>query len=387
MYLFIHGLAAFDRLAFFIVFFWIVLEIFVENIIKLLVNTELEIKNLSHKFKSSQYWILKNINFSLQEGELVGLLGPSGCGKTTLLRLIAGFDTPCNGEILKSDQIISKEDYLLPPERRNIGMVFQDFALFPHLDVWKNVCFGISNGSSDKERAKWLLSLLDIYALRNRYPHQLSGGQRQRVALARALAPGTSLVLLDEPFCSLDVDVRSRLRNELSLVLKSCSASALLVTHDPHEALAICDRVAVMNDGIIQQYSNPSDIVANPSNDFVAKFVLQKNILPISFVDGYYSTPIGQINLSRNIPLSDSSKYTFDIKSIFIVLDRNGISTVLAREYRIDHYILVVGIMNLKIRVVHDLNNIINIGEKCTIKFYEHNKGVIFPEKIQTFLV
>ena len=352
-----------------------------------MVSTELEIKNLSHKFKSSEYWILKNINLSIQEGELVGLLGPSGCGKTTLLRLIAGFDTPNKGIILKSDEIISKDDYLLPPERRDIGMVFQDFALFPHLNVWKNVCFGITKGSLNHERAKWLLSLLDIYALKNRYPHELSGGQRQRVALARALAPGTSLVLLDEPFCSLDVDVRSRLRNELSLVLKSCSASALLVTHDPHEALAICDRVAVMKDGVIQQYSNPSEIVTNPSNDFVAKFVLQKNVLPISNINGKYSTPIGQINLSDDILLSENSKYIFDIRSIFILLDKNGISTVLAREYRIDHYILVVAIMNLNIRIVHDLNSIVNIGDKCTIKFNQHNKGVILPEKIQSFLV
>ena len=352
-----------------------------------MVSTELEIKNLSHKFKSSEYWVLENINLSLQEGELVGLLGPSGCGKTTLLRLIAGFDSPNKGSIIKSDQIISKEDYLLPPERRDIGMVFQDFALFPHLDVWRNVCFGISKGSANKDRAKWLLNLLDIYSLKNRYPHELSGGQRQRVALARALAPGTSLVLLDEPFCSLDVDVRSRLRNELSLVLKSCSASALLVTHDPHEALAICDRVAVMKDGNIQQYSEPSDIVNNPSNDFVAKFVLQKNVLPITNIDGCYTTPIGSINCSENITLSDNSKYIFDNKSIFIFLAENGTSTVLAKEYRIDHYILLVSIMNYKIRVFSDLNDKFNIGDKCTIGFYDNNEGKIFPGKIKSYLV
>ena len=136
-------------------------------------------------------------------------------------------------------------------------MVFQDYALFPHLNVWDNVCFGINNKEQSIERAKWLLKLLDIYEFKNRYPHELSGGQSQRVALARALAPGTSLVLLDEPFCSLDVEVRSRLRSELSSVLKSCSASAILVTHDPNEALAICDRVAVLRSGEIQQYSTP----------------------------------------------------------------------------------------------------------------------------------
>ena len=139
------------------------------------------------------------------------------------------------------------------------------------------------------ERAKWLLTLLDIYEFKTRYPHELSGGQSQRVALARALAPGNSLVLLDEPFCSLDVEVRSRLRSELSSVLKSCSASALLVTHDPHEALAICDRVAVMRSGEIQQYSTPPEMVSSPSNDFVGQFVLQRNILPIQYINQSYS--------------------------------------------------------------------------------------------------
>ncbi len=352
-----------------------------------MVSTELEIKNIWHQFKSSDEWILKNINLSLKEGELIGLLGPSGCGKTTLLRLIAGFDIPKKGIILKADRVISKVDYLLPPERRDIGMVFQDFALFPHLNVWKNVCFGLSKGTPNRDRAKWLLDLLDIYMLKNRYPHELSGGQRQRVALARALAPGSSLVLLDEPFCSLDVDVRSRLRNELSLVLKSCSASALLVTHDPHEALAICDRVAVMRDGVIEQFAKPSDIVSDPSNDFVAKFVLQKNVLPIYSIDESYSTAISRIDCPTSISLSETSKYIFDITDTFIVLDEYGTSKVLAKEYRIDHYILLVSVMDVKIRVMHDLATKVEVGDKCTVKFNQDNEGLILPEKIKTFLI
>ena len=254
-------------------------------------STELEVQNLWHEFKSNKNsnWVLKGIDFSLRPGELIGLLGPSGCGKTTLLRLIAGFEKPKRGLIKKNGQIISNNHYLLSPERRQIGMVFQDYALFPHLNVWDNVCFGINKKGQSIERAKWLLNLLDIYVFKSRYPHELSGGQSQRVALARALAPGTSLVLLDEPFCSLDVEVRSRLRSELCSVLKSCSASAILVTHDPHEALAICDRVAVLRSGEIQQYSTPFEIVSSPSNDFIGQFVLQKNILPIQYKDDSYS--------------------------------------------------------------------------------------------------
>ena len=183
-----------------------------------MVNSELEIQNLWHEFKPNKKnnWVLKDINFSLKPGELVGLLGPSGCGKTSLLRLIAGFDKPSRGLIKKNGEIISDHNFLLSPERRKIGMVFQDYALFPHLNVWDNVCFGINKNDQSIKRANWLLTLLDIYEFKSRYPHELSGGQCQRVALARALAPGTSLVLLDEPFCSLDVEVRSRLRSELS---------------------------------------------------------------------------------------------------------------------------------------------------------------------------
>ena len=154
-----------------------------------MVNTELEIQNLWYEFKTNKNnkWVLKDIDLSLKPGELVGLLGPSGCGKTTLLRLIAGFDKPTRGLIRKNGQIFSDNNYLLSPERRQIGMVFQDYALFPHLNVWDNVCFGINKQAQSIERAKWLLTLLDIYEFKTRYPHELSGGQSQRVALALSL--------------------------------------------------------------------------------------------------------------------------------------------------------------------------------------------------------
>ena len=213
-------------------------------------DLHLEITNLSHHYgdRTRSEQTLNSISLSLYKGELLGLLGPSGCGKTTLLRLIAGFEKPSEGSIVFQNQIISTSSFLLPPERRGIGMVFQDYALFPHLNAWDNVCFGLSQ-SQDNGRASWLMELLGLESLRKRFPHELSGGQRQRLGLARALAPGTSLVLLDEPFSSLDVEVRLRLRNELSRVLKTCSASGILVTHDPQEALGICDRVAIMREG------------------------------------------------------------------------------------------------------------------------------------------
>ena len=351
-----------------------------------MVNTELEIKDLWHEFKPNKNsnWVLKNINFSLKPGELVGLLGPSGCGKTTLLRLIAGFEKPSRGLIKKDGQTISDENYLLAPERRQIGMVFQDYALFPHLNVWDNVCFGITNKKQSLERANWLLNLLGIFEFKNRYPHELSGGQSQRVALARALAPGTSLVLLDEPFCSLDVEVRARLRSELSSVLRSCSASALLVTHDPHEALAICDQVVVLRRGEIQQYSTPLELVANPSNNFVGQFVLQRNILPIQYVDNTYFTFMGKLNISENTILSKQSVCMFTKDSVIILPDTNGAFTVVAKEYRITSYSYTVMIEDHKIIVEMGLDADLLIGEKCNIKSISGKEFSVLPERIKS---
>ena len=351
-----------------------------------MVNTELEIQNLWHEFSSNKNdnWVLKNIDFSLKPGELVGLLGPSGCGKTPLLRLIAGFDKPTRGLIRKNGQIISDNNYLLSPERRKIGMVFQDYALFPHLNVWDNVCFGIKKQPKSIERAKWLLTLLDIYEFKSRYPHELSGGQSQRVALARALAPGTSLVLLDEPFCSLDVEVRSRLRSELSSVLKSCSASAVLVTHDPQEALAICDRVVVMRSGEIQQYSTPPDIVASPSNDFVGKFVLQKNILPVELINEAFSAGVSKFNLSLNKLISSKSVCMFDKNAISIQPSKNNVFTVVSKEYRIDHYVYTIVRDSIKLRSEMSLESPLSIGDKCEIKAVEGKNFLILPEMIKS---
>ena len=351
-----------------------------------MLNAELEINNLWHEFKPNKNsnWVLKDINFSIKPGELVGLLGPSGCGKTTLLRLIAGFDSPSLGLIRKNGQIISDNNYLLPPERRQIGMVFQDYALFPHLNVWDNVCFGIKKQVQSIDRANWLLNLLDIYDFKRRYPHELSGGQSQRVALARALAPGTSLVLLDEPFCSLDVEVRSRLRSKLSSVLKSCSASALLVTHDPHEALAICDRVAVMKCGEIQQYSTPLDMVSSPSNDFVAKFVFQKNILPIELIDNSYTTCISKLSLPTDISISLKSVCIFDKNAIKIKPCQNGLFVVISKEYRIDHYIYTIKSGGINIRSQMSLDSTLSIDDKCDVETVKGGNFLILPEMINS---
>jgi iron(III) transport system ATP-binding protein len=213
----------------------------------------------------------------LPQGSIGCLLGPSGCGKTTVLRAVAGFEPVVGGEIRLHGEVVSAPRAHVPPERRRIGMVFQGHALFPHLRVAENVAFGLRGlPSSEREaRVKELLATVGLERLGRKYPHELSGGQQQRVALARALAPRPELLLLDEPFSNLDVDLRERLSLEVREILKRFGATAVLVTHDQHEAFAMADEVGVMNEGRIEQWAPAYDLYHRPATQFVADFVGQ----------------------------------------------------------------------------------------------------------------
>lgn len=221
-------------------------------------------------------------DFSLEvaEGELVSLLGPSGCGKTTVLRCIAGFERPDAGRILVDDRVLND----VPPERRGIGMVFQTYALFPHMTVAENIAFSLMiRGRPREEReriVKQMVALVHLEGMEDRYPHQLSGGQRQRVALARALAMRPQVLLLDEPLSALDAKIREELRGEIRRIQKTLGITTLYVTHDQEEALAISDRVVVMNVGRIEQVGTPFEIYNTPRTPFVATFVGTMNLLP-----------------------------------------------------------------------------------------------------------
>ena len=229
----------------------------------------LEIRKLSLSYGSNQ--ILTDLNFSAEQGELTAVLGASGAGKSTLLRLIAGFEAPRSGEILIDSQLVSSPSSVLAPEKRGVGIVPQDSALFSHLTVAQNIAFGLPRGSD--ARVRELLELTDLAAYADRKPASLSGGQAQRVALARALAPRPKLILLDEPFSALDAELRVRLREDVRRVLRAENASAILVTHDQEEALSLADKVAIMRDGQIVQSGSPTEIYNSPVDVGIATFL------------------------------------------------------------------------------------------------------------------
>ena len=225
---------------------------------------------------------VRGVSFTLERGMIACLLGPSGCGKTTVLRCIAGFEPVASGEIHLAGQCVSTPGVQWPPERRRIGMVFQDFALFPHLDVEHNVGFGLRKLSATEraERIRECVQTVGLGGQEHKYPHQLSGGQQQRVALARALAPRPELLLLDEPFSSLDVDLREQLGQEVRDIIHRLGATALLVTHDQQEAFAIADEIGVMRAGRIEQWGSAYELYHRPANRFVADFVGQGCFIP-----------------------------------------------------------------------------------------------------------
>ena len=241
---------------------------------------------------------MDGLDLELRRGETMALLGPSGCGKTTLLRAVAGLGRPDAGTIEIAGRRVEGPGVHVPPERRRIGMVFQDVALFPHLSVAENVAFGLRGGGAARTaRVAELLDLVGLPDAAGARPHELSGGMQQRVALARALAPRPEVVLLDEPFANLDLGLRTQLRAELRRVLDATSASALLVTHDQAEALTVADRVAVMRHGVLDQVATPEVVYAQPATPFVASFIGVANLVPGTLSGLDAQTALGRLRL------------------------------------------------------------------------------------------
>jgi iron(III) transport system ATP-binding protein len=237
--------------------------------------TQLELNGVIQRY--GRHTVVDGVDFSLEAGQIACLLGPSGCGKTTLLRCIAGFEDIAGGEIRLHGAVVSRPGQRVAPEKRRIGMVFQDYALFPHLTVEQNVAFGLGRTLTEDVhlRVRQLLATVGLAGQGEKFPHELSGGQQQRVALARALAPRPELILLDEPFSNLDVGLRERLSVEVREILKREGSTAIMVTHDQHEAFAMADEIGVMYQGRIQQWDVPYNLYHRPANRFVADFIGQ----------------------------------------------------------------------------------------------------------------
>ncbi|MBP7545325.1 MAG: ABC transporter ATP-binding protein [Acidovorax sp.] len=272
----------------------------------------LEVSQLEVRYAGRAQAAVQGVTLSLKAGDIGVLIGPSGCGKTTLLRAVAGLEPVTGGEIRLTKSVVSSATLSVPPELRRIGMVFQDYALFPHLSVGRNVAFGIHQlpRAEQAARVAEVLKLVGLEGNEHRYPHELSGGQQQRVALARALAPRPQLMLLDEPFSNLDVDLRERLAHEVRGILKAAGATALFVTHDQFEAFAIGDVIGVMNEGHLHQWDDAYTLYHRPATRFVADFIGHGVFAPATLVQRgnnvVAQTPLGDLTDLDECPLPSS---------------------------------------------------------------------------------
>lgn len=272
----------------------------------------LEVSQLDVRYAGRAQTAVHGVSLGLHAGDIGVLIGPSGCGKTTLLRAVAGLEPVSSGEIRLTKSVVSSATLSVPPEQRRIGMVFQDYALFPHLSVGRNVAFGIHQlpRAEQAARVAEVLQLVGLEGSENRYPHELSGGQQQRVALARALAPRPQLMLLDEPFSNLDVDLRERLAHEVRGILKAAGATALFVTHDQFEAFAIGDVIGVMHEGHLHQWDDAYTLYHRPATRFVADFIGHGVFAPATLVQRgtnvVAQTPLGDLTDLAECPLPSS---------------------------------------------------------------------------------
>lgn len=301
----------------------------------------LELENVSLQFAKGQPAVLEHLNFTLETSQLGCLLGPSGCGKTTLLRLIAGFLNPSVGKVTLNGQVLANSQNArlqtcIPTEKRGIGMLFQDFALFPHLSVYDNIAFGLQHLKSSvrEQRVQRYLELTQLDAFADRKPRELSGGQQQRVALARALAPHPKLLLMDEPFSSLDTDLRRQLSHEVHDILKREEMSVLLVTHDQQEAMQMADIIGVMNYGRIHQWAAAYEVYHEPVNRFVANFIGHGHyLLGRANAQGHFETQLGQLECQCHCNWPENSAVDILIRPDDLTITENGTLAMVTKKY------------------------------------------------------
>jgi iron(III) transport system ATP-binding protein len=307
--------------------------------------TVVEVRGASCSYEPGRPAI-SGVSLAVQEGEILCLLGPSGCGKTTTLRVIAGFEPVTSGEVYLQGQLMSAPGLLVPTEHRRVGMVFQEYALFPHLRVLENIGFGLRH-LPDAERATqvhMMLAMTGLTGLERRYPHELSGGQQQRVALARAMVQKPVVLLLDEPYSNLDPDMAGKMREELRLLLHRTNTTAILVTHDHDEAFAMADRIAVLHEGRLQQFDTPEVIYHTPSTPFVADFVGQADFIPGTVENGKVMTELGEFPNQVGYRGGDKVVVMIRPDDVHIVPSPQCAARVLARQFRGSENLYTIGL-------------------------------------------
>jgi iron(III) transport system ATP-binding protein len=315
-------------------------------------------------------------SLTVERGQTLALLGASGCGKTTLLRIIAGFERPDSGVIDVGGRRLNGPGVFVAPEKRRVGLVFQDFALFPHLSVASNVAFGMPGRNGRRARIEELLSLVGLPGLGSRMPHELSGGQQQRVALARSLAAEPDVILLDEPFSNLDTGLRQRVRAEVRQIIETLGTTAVFVTHDQEEALSLAEHVAVMIDGGIEQTGRPADVYGHPATRAVAEFLGDANFLPGDARDGAVSTAVGPI------PAPETSPGAVDVmvrpEDLLLSSEGGAPVEVVGHEYYGHDQMVTVRLANgalIKVREIagHDFT----AGQRLGLRL--RGRAVVFP--------
>jgi len=317
-----------------------------------------------------------SVSFELKKGEFLAVLGPSGCGKTTLLRLIAGFIVPDEGVIEVSGREVAGPSTFIPPEKRNVGIVFQDYALFPHMDVASNIAFGLARSSQSKPEVEKMLSLVGLKDHGLKMPHELSGGEQQRVAIARALAPAPEILLMDEPFSNLDADLRARVRFEVKEILAKANATVIFVTHDQEEALYMGDIVSVMNKGKIEQLAPPELIFHKPATPFVAQFVGVADFLPAVTADDKIITEVGSFSVKDKLAQNSKLKVLFRPDYIDIKPAVEGKGIIVDKVFQGMHFVYRVKLLSgdtIRCLKHHDYDYGLNTNVDITLK---HHKNV-----------
>lgn len=336
--------------------------------------------NLTKSFGKAM--AVNSVSLEVDKGSLLAVLGPSGCGKTTLLRLIAGLDVPDKGIIEIDGRMVAGSGVFLPPEKRKVGIVFQDYALFPHLNVSANIAYGLSRSADRKKMVENMLCLVGLKGSDSKMPHELSGGEQQRVALARALAPEPEVILLDEPFSSLDADLRNRVRIEVKNILACAGTTVIFVTHDQEEALFMGDRIGVLKFGEIEQVDTPENIFYKPATAFVAQFIGVADFLNGEIHGGNIVTELGCIHIKENLP--DESTVRVMVRPDFIDIKAasGGKGIIVDRVFQGIHYLYSVKLPSgVILKSLQHHNNYYSVDTRVSTRIKPGHDIVYFADR------